>query len=349
MTNRLKPLEVKTINIASKAVTSDKIADKAIENRQIKEGAVTPDKMTITPVSRPITPPVESAEIKNGAVTPDKLSFQVATRPLNPPVGTDEIKDGAITSAKMADGTIGTAEIVDGAVTTPKIASSAVISAKIAAGAVRGTELADSAVSTAKLSSAAVTPAKLSAIDSPADGETPTYNAAQLKFEWKPAAAITRPIAPPIATAEIGDAQVTPAKLSFAPVSRPLVPPATPAEMEDRFTINQNLLLFSNLSNASVPNTGIDLSPYVPVGTKYAMVVMTHAGANTILFGYKAQFYTKPTVDPMPLYRLDTAAKDFTNYLTVLVPLDANRKFVTSVYRDGVTTACELYLMGYIR
>ncbi|MBI4711820.1 MAG: hypothetical protein HY762_00715, partial [Planctomycetes bacterium] len=49
------------------------------------------------------------------------------------------------------------------------------------------------------------------------------------------------------------------------------------------------------------------------------------------------------------LYRLDTAVKDFTNYLTVLIPLDANRKFVTSVYRDGVTTTAELYLMGYVR
>ncbi|MBI4712239.1 MAG: hypothetical protein HY762_02890 [Planctomycetes bacterium] len=333
MSDKLKPLEVKTINIASKAVTSDKIADKAVDNRQIKEGAVTPDKLTIIPVARPITPPVESAEIKNGAVTPDKLSFSPATRPLNPPIGTDEIKDGAVTRAKMADGTIGTAEIVDGAVTTPKLASSSVTSAKIGAGAVRGTELADGAVSSAKLSSAAVTPAKLAAIDSPADGEVPAYNQAQAKFEWKPAAGVSRPLVPPIATAEIGDAQVTPVKLSFTPVSRPLVPPATPAEMEDRFTINQNLLLFSNLSGASVPNTEIDLSPYVPVGTKYAMLVMTHAGANTILFGYKAQFYTKPTVDPAPLYRLDTAAKDFTNYLTVLVPLDANRKFVTSVYR----------------
>ncbi|MBI4713299.1 MAG: hypothetical protein HY762_08390 [Planctomycetes bacterium] len=87
----------------------------------------------------------------------------------------------------------------------------------------------------------------------------------------------------------------------------------------------------------------------MPVGTKYAMLVMTHAGASPILYGYKAQFYAKPTIDPAPLYRLDTAAKDFTNYLNVLIPLDANRKFMTSVYRDGVTTAAEIYLMGYIR
>ncbi|MBI4712148.1 MAG: hypothetical protein HY762_02410 [Planctomycetes bacterium] len=57
----------------------------------------------------------------------------------------------------------------------------------------------------------------------------------------------------------------------------------------------------------------------------------------------------EPQRHPAFIAGLDTGAKDFTNYLTVLVPLDANRKFITSVYRDGVTTACELYLMGYIR
>ncbi|MBI4712912.1 MAG: hypothetical protein HY762_06410 [Planctomycetes bacterium] len=346
----LKPLEVKTVNIATKAVTSDKIADKAIETRNIKEGAVTPDKMTITPVSRPLIPPLETNEIKDGAVTTPKLATgavdagriaqnAVTTEKItDDAVTTTKIRDGAVTRAKMADGIIGTAELQDGSVTTPKLAASSVTAEKLAANSVGGAEIKDGAVAERELSSASVTPVKLSAIDAPADGETPTYNQAQAKFEWKAAAGISRPLVPPIATAEIGDGQVTPAKLSFTPVSRPLVPPVTPAEMEDRFTINQNLLLFSNLSNASVPNTEIDLSPYVPVG-----------GASTILYGYKAQFYTKPTVDPAPLYRLDTATKDFTNYLTVLVPLDANRKFVTSVYRDGVTTAAELYLMGYIR
>ncbi|MBI4712744.1 MAG: hypothetical protein HY762_05520 [Planctomycetes bacterium] len=324
--------QVQEPDIVAGAITTDKLAAGAVTTDKIKDSAVTKPKLAGNSVGSPeiIDGSVTTPKIVNGAVTAEKLGSDVVIGALG---------NGAVTTDKIADG----------AVTEPKLADNSVNAAKIMAGAVGSSELATNSVITSKIADGAVTPAKLSTIDAPADGETPTYNAAQAKFEWKPAAGVSRPLVPPITTAEIGDAQVTPAKLSFTPVSRPLVPPATPAEMEDRFTIAQNLLLFSNLSSASVPNTEIDLSPYVPVGTKYAMMVMTHAGASTILYGYKAQFYTKPTVDPAPLYRLDTAAKDFTNYLTVLVPLDSARKFLTSVYRDGVTTAAELYLMGYIR
>ncbi|MBI4712393.1 MAG: hypothetical protein HY762_03695 [Planctomycetes bacterium] len=361
MSDRIKPLSIKTEHIAPKAVTTAKLGDKSVTTGKIEDGAVTPEKMSVTPSGRPLNPPVAAAEIADNGVTTNKLQATsvnaekiapnaVTTEKIaNGAVTRDKIRDGSITREKVADGTVGTAELVDGAVTTSKLGAGSVTAEKLAANSVGGAEIKDGAVAERELSSASVTPVKLSAVDAPADGETPTYNQAQAKFEWKPAAGLSRPISPPLDTPEIGDGKVTPAKLSFVPVSRPLTPPATPSEMEDRFTINQNLLLFSNLSNASVPNTEIDLSPYVPVGTKYAMVVMTHAGASSITYGYKAQFYTKPTVDPAPLYRLDTAVKDFTNYLTVLIPLDTNRKFVTSVYRDGVTTAAELYLMGYIR
>ncbi|MBI4712894.1 MAG: hypothetical protein HY762_06320, partial [Planctomycetes bacterium] len=242
----------------------------------------------------------------------------------NATVQTEDIADKAVTLAKLGDD-VPAVGIPDNSISAAKLVDNAVEKRHIKTAAVDTDELANAAVTSDKLRDASVTPAKLS-------------------FSVP-----TRPMVPPLEAAEIGDAQVTPAKLSFAPVSRPLIPPATPAEMEDRFTINQNLLLFSNLSNASVPNTEIDVSGYVPVDTRYAICVMTHAGASSITYGYKAQFYTKPTVDPAPIYRLDTAQKDFTNYLTVIVPLDSNRKFLTSVYRDGVTTAAELYLMGYIR
>ncbi|MBI4712964.1 MAG: hypothetical protein HY762_06670 [Planctomycetes bacterium] len=269
---------------------------------------------------------VSTPSIVEGAITESKIADEAVTSPKikNATIQTEDIADKAVTLAKLGDD-VPAVGIPDNSISAAKLADNAVEKRHIKTASVDTDEIAPAAVTTDKLRDANVTPAKLSF------------------------AVPTRPLSPQINTDEIGDAQVTPAKLSFTPVSRPLVPPATPAEMEDRFTINQNLLLLSNLSNASLPNTEIDLSPYVPVGTKYAMVVMTHAGASTILYGYKAQFYTKPTVDPAPLYRLDTGAKDFTNYLNVLVPLDANRKFVTSVYRDGVTTAAELYLMGYIR
>ncbi|MBI4712333.1 MAG: hypothetical protein HY762_03380 [Planctomycetes bacterium] len=186
------------------------------------------------------------------------------------------IAPNAITSDKIADETIESRDIKNQQVKTEDIADKAVTLAKLGDD-VPAVGIPDNSISAAKLADNAVE-----------------------KRHIKTAAVDTDEIAPAaVTTDKLRDANVTPAKLS---------------EMEDRFTINQNLLLFSNLSNASVPNTEIDVSGYVSPDTRYVICVMTHAGASTILYGYKAQFYTKPTVDPMPLYRLDTAVKDFTNY-----------------------------------
>ncbi|MEW6027012.1 MAG: hypothetical protein AB1599_06950 [Planctomycetota bacterium] len=169
----LKPLEVKTANIATKAVTSDKIADNAIEAKHIKNGAVTPDKLIITPVGRPITPGIETTEIKDGAVTSTKLAPNAVTSDhiATNAVATDDIKDGAITTAKirdgaitkekMADGIIGTAEIIDGSITAAKLASNSVTGAKIAANAVGSSEIAAGAVSTSELATNAVSTEKI--------------------------------------------------------------------------------------------------------------------------------------------------------------------------------------------
>jgi len=180
----LKPLEVKTANIATKAVTSDKIADNAIEARHIKEGTVTPDKLTITPVARPLTPGLGTAEIKDGAITSGKIAPNavttdhiaanaVATDDIKDnAITTEKIRDGAITREKVADQSVRTEDIVDGAVTAVKLATNSVTQSKIAsnsvgaseiiAGAVGTSELANNAVTTEKIANGAVTPAKLS-------------------------------------------------------------------------------------------------------------------------------------------------------------------------------------------
>jgi hypothetical protein len=179
----LKPLEVKTVNIATKAVTSEKIADNAIETRHIKEGTVTPDKLTITPVVRPLTPALDTSEIKDAAITSAKIAPNAITTDhiAANSVATDDIKDGAITKEKirdgaitkekMADGIIGTAEIIDGSITAAKLATNSVTQSKIAAnsvgaseiiaGAVGASELANNAVTTDKILDASITQAKL--------------------------------------------------------------------------------------------------------------------------------------------------------------------------------------------
>ena len=179
----LKPLEVKTSNIATKAVTSDKIADNAVENRHIKAGALTPDKLTFSAVTRPLTPALDTAEIKDGAITSTKIAPNAITTDhiAANAVATDDIKDGAITTAKIRDGAITrekvadqsvrTEDLVDGAVTAVKLATNSVTQAKIAsnsvgaseiiAGAVGASELANNAVTTDKILDASVTQAKL--------------------------------------------------------------------------------------------------------------------------------------------------------------------------------------------
>ena len=94
-------------NIATKAVTADKIANGAVTADKIGNGAVTSEKIgpaSVTSIkvdNNAITVfhlgdnAVETIKIKDGAVTKDKISTLA--------VATDKIKDKAVTSEKLAD------------------------------------------------------------------------------------------------------------------------------------------------------------------------------------------------------------------------------------------------------
>ncbi|MFA5794669.1 MAG: hypothetical protein WC980_06350 [Candidatus Brocadiia bacterium] len=179
--------EVTSPQISEQAVTEEKIADNAVTSQKIKDETIT------------------GADIGAGQVQ------------------TDDIADGAVTLAKLGSN-VSLVPLQDNAVTTPKIADNAVVAEKIAGGAVTAdkidthavtsTKLNEGAVTASKIGIGEVTPTKLAAVDSPADGEVPTYNQAQAKLEWKPmASGVTRPLTPAIATDEIGDAQVTNPKI----------------------------------------------------------------------------------------------------------------------------------------
>ena len=152
---------------------------------------------------------------------------------------------------------------------------------------------------------AVVKPEDLDAINIPEVDKLPAYISVG-KFQWKPPlpgpkgdkgdpgtpgapgepGATVRPIVPPIETDEIGNAQVTPEKLSFTPVSRPLDPPVATDEIGDGqvtqakldpaimlgerityFATRQNILSLYDIS-AGIPWTDIDLSAIVPEGTR---------------------------------------------------------------------------------
>ena len=252
----IKPFEVTTPKIATKAVTGEKIADRAIETRHIKEGAVTPDKLSIIVVSRPVSPPIDTTEIKDGAVKTDEIAGNAVTadkiapnsitaeKILDGAVTKEKIRDGAVTKEKMADGIIGTAEIIDGAVTSAKIADGAVTTAKIATSAVTKIKLASNSVGYLEIINGSVEPRHIRAIDSPANGEIPSYNQAQERFEWvAPGGGVTRPLTPPVATDEIDAGAVGSSQLAVDSVSTEKIqngavtPPKLPAtnSPEDTF------------------------------------------------------------------------------------------------------------------
>ena len=169
--------------IAGEAVTEEKIADNAVTSAKIKDDTITGADIGVGQV--------QTDDIADGAVTLAKLGSDVSIVPL---------QDNSVTTPK----------IMDGAVVAQKIADNAVVADKIATHAVTSTKLNDGAVTSSKIGAGEVTPTKLAAIDTPADGEVPTYNTAQLKIEWKPMpVGLTRPITPPIASDEIANLAVT--------------------------------------------------------------------------------------------------------------------------------------------
>jgi hypothetical protein len=187
--------QVTASRLQDRAVTSEKIARNAVTTEEIADGAVSATKLSFTPpsVARPITPPVVTDEIAGGAVTtpkiadgnvtPAKLSFTPATRPLTPPVTSDELEDASVTPAKLE----AVDAPADGEVPAYNLAQDKFEWKSAGGGVTKHTDLTDKEVAgVIDHANDSIPPIKLQAIDAPADGEVPTYNQAQDKFEWKP-------------------------------------------------------------------------------------------------------------------------------------------------------------------
>ena len=330
--------QVTTPAIVPGAVTEEKIADNAVTSQKIKDETITGADIGAGQV--------QTADIADGAVTLAKLGSDVSIVPL---------QDNAVTTPK----------IMDGAVVTQKLADSAVVADKIATHAVTSTKLNDGAVTASKIGAGEVTPTKLAAIDTPADGEVPTYNQAQGKHEWKPLpAGLTRPITPPITTDEIGDAQITPAKLSFTPVTRPLSPRIATDEIEDgavtpaklsftpggsKFTLINPQTVFDEtaMTDRSAP---LDLSAVIPA-TAIGVLVELHqdgqvpgwaqpsAQIQHPLGGMALTVYiTGNSAGNMPMYE-DNAG---------IVPVYAPQQIYLVINRVGVSTRVKVTVTGYI-
>ncbi len=126
----LKKNQVKTRNIAPKAVTGNRIDPGAVKRSKLRTGAVGARAIAAGAVREPAlgANAVTASALAANAVTDGKLARASVLR--------QAIKAQAVTRPKIADGVVATRKLADGAVDTAKIADGAVGSAKLAANSV---------------------------------------------------------------------------------------------------------------------------------------------------------------------------------------------------------------------
>lgn len=91
--SKIRDGTVRSEKIASGAITQAKIGEQQVTGSRIKDGVITTEKIANNAVT--------TQKIANASVTPAKLSFTPITRPISPPVESAEIKDGAVTLTKL--------------------------------------------------------------------------------------------------------------------------------------------------------------------------------------------------------------------------------------------------------
>ncbi|MFH1227149.1 MAG: hypothetical protein V1701_04495 [Planctomycetota bacterium] len=141
--------DVPAVGIPDNSISAAKLADNSVEKRHIKSASVDTDELANASIT--------TDKLRDASVTPAKLSFVPGgiTRPISPQINTDELGDLQVTTEKIVDKAINTDKLEGNAVTADKIAPNS------------------------------VTPNKVDAVNSPADGQVPAYNAGVARFEWR--------------------------------------------------------------------------------------------------------------------------------------------------------------------
>ena len=255
--NQLANGSVITTKIADEAVTTAKLKDSAIKTAKIAAGAITGSKIGDNQIygSKLRDSAVRAEKIAAGAVTTAKIGeLQVTgSRIQDRAVTTEKIANSAVTTPKIADGSVtpaklsftlpapgGLARPITPPVATAEIADAAVTAVKIAANAVTKAKMADNSVGYLEIASQSLEPKGIKTLAGlpPAPGQVPVYDESGPNYWWfRWADPATRPLTPPLASAELGagsvesdkiaanavtsdkieDGAVTPAKLSFNP------------------------------------------------------------------------------------------------------------------------------------
>ncbi len=167
---------VKSEQLGTGLITSDKIADEAIITIKLADGNVTSVKILdggITAVDL-ADGSVITVKVADGAVTTDKIADGAVTEDkIAPGAVVTEIADESITTAKIADYAIVTVKLADGSVTSAKIKDGDVTGVDLASNSIMTAHIQDYQVTTDKIADGAVTNVKLASRAIPFNS---TYN-----------------------------------------------------------------------------------------------------------------------------------------------------------------------------
>ena len=227
--------QVTSPQITPEAVTEEKIADNAVTSAKIKDETITGADIGAGQV--------QTQDIADGAVTQAKLGPDVSIIPLEDnAVTTPKIADNAVVAEKIANNAVVADKIAAGAVTSTKIPDGSITNVKIATNTITQGKIANNAIGTGEIQNGAVTPEKLS-------------------FSVP-----TRPLTPPVTTDEIGDGQVTQAKLAPGVGGGDRFVWGTEGQSGNPRS-SADVLYLTNIS-ADIPYTAFDLSAWVPANAK---------------------------------------------------------------------------------
>ena len=375
MSNTLKPLEVKTGNIASYAVTESKLAPDSVTTSKIKDGAVksakigdkqvTGDKIADRSIStaKIIDGAITGSKIADGSITGDKISNGVLGRPLTPPVATVEIANNAVSEAKLQNNSVTTDKVKDGAITNAKIAANTITGAKIAANAVGSSELAPNSVGYSEIKSQSLEPRSIKTLSGlpPTPGQVPVYDETQGNLWWfRWANAATRPLTPPLASGEIANGAVGNSQLAAdsvitekiqngAVTQEKLAPGVGGGDVLTMFPAPVTALDLGGITATTAPAT-VDLSAIIPVGTKGVIVSIAcinqsyaNGGMMVYIFQQAGAEYALQVMAP------PVNAPGVSNGGSVLMPVATDRTLLWQAYVSGNnSTELVIYILGYV-
>ena len=295
--------------IVPEAVTEEKIADNAVTSAKIKDETITGADIGAGQV--------QTADIADGAVTQAKLGSDVSIVPLEDnAVTTPKIADNAVVEQKIANGAVTSDKIAAGAVTSTKIPDGSIAGAKLATNTITQGKIANNAIGSGEIQNGAVTPEKLS-------------------FSVP-----SRPLTPPVTTAEIGDGQVTQAKLA---------PGVGGGDTLTMLPVPATALDLGSITATTQP-AQVDLSAIIPLNTKAVIVSIAcinqsyaNGGMMIYIFQQAGAEYALQVMAP------PVNAPGVSNGGSVLMPVAADRTLTWQAYVSGNnSTELVIYVLGYV-